>query len=66
VEGCKDGFELAKLVGFKLGDSLITDGDVDIEGSEVGVADGIVDGAMGVNFDPPHKQHASPALFPKL
>ena len=66
VEGCEDGIELAKSVGFELGDSLITDGEVDIEGSKVGVADGIVDGAIGVSLDPPHTQHASPALFPKL
>ena len=66
VEGCEDGIELAKSVGFELGDSLITDGEVDIEGSKVGVADGIVDGAIGANLDPPHTQHASPALFPKL
>ena len=66
MEGCTDGIELAKSVGFELGDSLITEGEIDVVGSKDGIVDGTVDGAMEMNLDPPHMQHASPALFPKL
>ena len=66
MEGCTDGIELAMSVGFELGDSLITEGEIDVVGSKDGIVDGIVDGAIGANLDPPHMQHASPALFPKL
>jgi hypothetical protein len=66
TEGCKDGDELAKSDGPELGLSLITEGEIDKEGTEDGIRDGTVDGAIGTNLDPPHKQQASPTLFPKL
>jgi hypothetical protein len=58
------GLALGIVDGFLVSPSM--DGGNDFVGREVGISDGIVLGAIGVNLDPPHKQHASPALFPKL